>query len=301
MSHEKNFVSELVQMAKAFEELPLVQASLSESRQQVTEQSITISNLEMRIIDLKNDLDSAHSATRKAEVERDHAETMFLETDQKLDKLRGICSYFSLEVAGFVRASEPEPVAEEVIPTQEEINQWLRDNPMPQPKAEEGASADPLPAVTADQSQTAASMTEPTAAPTILIEAAPLPLAPAGLPEQPSPVTPATSTDTVLSSTSPEGAGLSGNTGEPTDFNSLLAPQGERASDPTASAQSSDSGDSAISSGATTTENVSPSETTEHSSPLDDVGYHNEPPSGSAWLDWYDRMHARYGTEFPSR
>lgn len=120
MSSNPNFVSELVQMARAFEELPIVQASLEDSRKLVSEQAETIQRLELRLIDAKNEADAAHAATRKAEVERDHAETMFLETDDKLNAMRRLFAGFTAEVNAFTKASEPEPVVEVKVGASEE-------------------------------------------------------------------------------------------------------------------------------------------------------------------------------------
>ena len=85
-----NFVSDLVAMAKAFEELPIVQEALRGSEHQCSQLSDLVQRLELRIIDLKTELDAAHAATRKVEVERDHAERMFLETDDRQARVLGL-------------------------------------------------------------------------------------------------------------------------------------------------------------------------------------------------------------------
>lgn len=149
-----NFVSELVQMARAFEELPGVKQELDAERTKHIEAMNNIQRLELRLIDSANELAEAREATRKAEVERDHAETMFLETDQKLDTLRGIITRFQGDVDGYLKASEPEPVAEPepvpaVVPEGQDIPSWA------------GPEAQPSPATPATSTDTASSSTSP--------------------------------------------------------------------------------------------------------------------------------------------
>lgn len=112
-----NLAHSFVAMAQAFERLPQVQAELEESRQLHKETLDATQRLELRLIDMKNELDAAHAATRKAEVERDHAETMFLETDDKLQKSLDVLKVVIGDANDFLRAveppkPEPEPVAE---------------------------------------------------------------------------------------------------------------------------------------------------------------------------------------------
>lgn len=104
-----NFVNDLVMMAKAFEELPQVKAELEAKKADYDAAQDIIQELQLRLIDRKNELDAAHAATRKAEVERDHAETMFLETDDKLQSLRRIFTHFQSDVDAFAKANDPQP------------------------------------------------------------------------------------------------------------------------------------------------------------------------------------------------
>lgn len=107
-----NLAHSFVAMAQAFEQLPVVKAELERTQFDLATANDTIQNLQLRIIDLKNEADEARQATRKAEVERDHAETMFLETDQRLDALRNIIGSFKGNVDAWTAASKPQPIAD---------------------------------------------------------------------------------------------------------------------------------------------------------------------------------------------
>ncbi len=280
MSHEKNFVSELVQMARAFEELPLVREELEKAKALIAQDAQTIQRLELRLIDAKNEIDAAHEATRKAEVERDHAETMFLETDQKLDTLRGIFSRFQGEVDAFVKATEPQPTPSAAHEVTVE-SPWV-----------EGDSINaPLPSE------------------------APAPTG--GLPEPTSSESQPTNTGDVLNTTSPEEAGSSGVMGEsdsPLPVSNQDPASGIGAEPVKPEEYVTSPGESApLPSSATSTEvssSVSTEPTADTTAPAsagDDVGYHNEPePDGnpnwySRWKDWSDRMTSRYPTGWPAR
>jgi len=297
MSNNPNFVSELVQMAKAFEELPVVQGQLAESRQQVTEKDITIHELETRIMDLASALNDARSATVKAEVERDHAETMFLETDDKLQKVLGIFGHFKGEVDAYTKAAEPVVVAQDAA--KEDHDRHVAElEPLPSnpPPLDYGRPLDPE----MDLS---------------------------GRPAQTNEPLPATNTGGQSGTTSPGEGGGSGSTdsaGESplpvaTEDSSLnagtisettAAPMtstdpGQSEPGPTASTETTLS-ETATSTSAEPDSPASPQQSTS-SPPQDDVGYHNEPQivdtaSHHEWNMWCDRMDRRYGPNaWPSR
>jgi len=130
MSNEvNNLAASFVAMAQAFEELPKIREQLNHAEHIAEERSEVIQTLQLRIIDYKNQLDEAHALTRKAEVERDHAETMFLETDGKLDAAKSVLSTLMGNADAFLRAVEPpkpEPVAPvEPTPTFEHHEQEI--------------------------------------------------------------------------------------------------------------------------------------------------------------------------------
>lgn len=82
-----NFVSDLVEMAKATEQLPLVQAQLDRANTMIEEQAKAIQSRELHIIELKAMIDELSTKLRAMEVSRDDAEYRFLEADEKLGKI----------------------------------------------------------------------------------------------------------------------------------------------------------------------------------------------------------------------
>lgn len=251
-----NFVNDLVMMAKAFEELPIVTAQRDELGALLETERDTVRDREATILKLKQELDAAHAATRKAEVERDHAETMFLETDDKLNTLRGIFTHFTHSVDGFLKASEPvsiEPAPaaapEPVLPPQE-VNQAAPAVPYePKPDAdviEALGQREPDPTVEAS----AGSELAPAASQPVVSQAD-------------------ASTETATDTS--EGVSVSADPTPESDTSHASATSPEH-------------------SAPITPLQVSPMDGG------DDVGYHNEPDIASPdWELWFDRMTARYG------
>jgi hypothetical protein len=131
-----SLVHDLVEMAKAMETLPQVQAELENAKLVNSMNLDTIQRLEQRLIDKATEIDTLHTKIAAAEVARDTAETMFLETDDKLVAFRHLVSAFSTDAASLLRAQEPQPEPE----------------PMPDPVPAVGQSASsPIPsAMTTD-------------------------------------------------------------------------------------------------------------------------------------------------------
>lgn len=276
MGHNPNFVSELVQMAKAFEELPIVQGQLAESRQQVTEKDITIHELELKLIDLTNALDAANSATHKAEVERDHAESMFLESDDKLARAKDVFKTFIDDANDYLRAVEPQAQPEPVNVEYVGLGEVLAE-PIVEPEV--SVAVDPTPATTDGGDGTLGQSESP----------------------------PITTTEQSVTESIPT-------TSAPTVEASSISEEAPHPVDPTVADLPVETGPDATSHGAETTANVSAPTTTEQSSSsgsasVDDVGYHNEPiinhaqpDAWSAWDAWCQRMNARYGSgQWPAR
>jgi hypothetical protein len=117
-----NFVHDLVEMAKAMEMLPTVQAELEDARSKVEAAHDRIQSLELRLIDRANEIDDLNAKIKEAEQARDSAETMFLETDDKLLAFRRLVSAFSTDAATLLRAQEPEAKQEPTPVTQAELN-----------------------------------------------------------------------------------------------------------------------------------------------------------------------------------
>lgn len=184
-----NFVNDLVMMAKAYEELPGVKADLDAANTQIEAYARQVQNLEMRLIDRANELDAAHAATHKAEVERDHAETMFLETDDRLNAFKRLVSAFQTDVGMLTAAAEP--VVEVKVGASEEdvaIPSWATPEvdttgdyiPKVDTPAVDQSAADPTASVASDGLATTATLTSHVgeASESIAIDVAPSEVAP---------------------------------------------------------------------------------------------------------------------------
>lgn len=332
-----NFVSDLVAMAKAFEELPKVQAELEAKTHDHSVAQQMIQRLELRLIDLKNELTAAHAEIKKVEVERDHAERMFLETDDRLNAFRRLLGSFQTEAGALIAAAEPEPTnPETVIP-----NEHLR---------EQGQGESPLPVTSEGSQPTAHSTSEDVAATTTSPEPGPAvgdaftlgqgeravdPIAAtdtidsvAAVSEQPAPSTTVASSPEAVSvqpdptPTTPDvqshEASSSASAGEtsastPGTAGSMQHSEVAVPLDPTASSTAGDghSSESATTQSETLTSVVSGADASTpepmQTSPVDDVGYHNEPKVGvgdhawDEWDVWCKRMNNRHGTTWPAR
>lgn len=264
-----NFVNDLVMMAKAYEELPGVKEALFMQQNANIELSERIQALELKLIDRANELDAAHAATRKAEVERDHAETMFLETDDKLSRAKDVLKVFIGDAQDYLRAVEPQPKPEvkvgaseeDVAPLPKAIDNPIYTDPqMPEQgqseSGEHGLATTSMPTDATSQSETATSSGAESTVPVSTEHS------------EASEVVPA---DPTASSTAGDGPLLD---------TAVATTNAEPQADASTSEQS------------TATQ------------PVDDVGYHNEPNYGDylAWDAWLARMNARYGVgQWPGR
>lgn len=118
-SNVNNFVTDLVEMAKAMDELPKVQADLSKA----TDHAINLFN---EITSLRADLEQSrtYAATleqrvRTVEAERDDAEIRFLELDEKANKISAVLDTIASSAMGaFDQLSPPKPQPEPVVEAQ---------------------------------------------------------------------------------------------------------------------------------------------------------------------------------------
>lgn len=262
-----NFVHDLVQMAKAFEELPQVQAELTTARSTINDQQATIQRLELKLLDRANEIDNLNAAVLKAEVERDHAEHMFLETDDRLNALRGLIRGFQGEVDTLDKVAEfKNEVPTPSVAPAEPFRSDYRPTPDPFDRAD---TVQPIEAITKS-------------------------------------VASEDHIDMGLSTTRQnelhEIATTSHDINERIHANNELADiQGVSVSDYPTSATSSSEGSVTDAGSATVTTDATP---------VDDVGYHNEPPVGNSydpaswepWDSWRIRMDTHYGmNRWPSR
>jgi hypothetical protein len=241
-----NFVNDLVMMAKAFEELPKVQAELESAKHDINGYLATIQRLELRLIDRANEIDNLNAKVRTVEVERDHAETMFLETDGKLDAAKSVLSTLMGNAGAFLQAVEPpkpEPVVENKF--SDEMREQAQDQTVKVGASEGERVVDPTlidttaPSGTSDmgnvsRAEEAPQAVDPTSAPSWAANTSP-------------------------QESAPDVGGVSGES-------AASSTTGESATDPTAVAQSSETGDAVISGTASSSENASASSTTDSSS-----------------------------------
>lgn len=113
-----NFVHDLVEMAKAMEELPQVRRDLQHAQDLVDQQGHVIASREETILKLKQEIEALNEKVRQSEVARDSAETMFLETDDKLAAFRRLVEAFGKDTQSLIAAQEP-PKPEPIKPEQD--------------------------------------------------------------------------------------------------------------------------------------------------------------------------------------
>lgn len=102
-----NFIHSLVEMSRAFEELPKVQASLDRMCQQAVIDGNSIAEREATILRLKAEIDELHAKVREAEVAKDAAETMFLEADDRTSRALDFIKATFGNAGSLIQALEP--------------------------------------------------------------------------------------------------------------------------------------------------------------------------------------------------
>ena len=111
-----NFVTDLVEMARAMEELPRVQADLDRVSCQRNEAQAHSQQLEMNIIGYKDEITALHAKVRSLEVERDDASFRTLEAEDdihttlaSLETIEGVVAKLKLILDPPKPQPEPEP------------------------------------------------------------------------------------------------------------------------------------------------------------------------------------------------
>lgn len=138
-----SFVGDLVEMARAMEELPQVKAALLQMQNANLELSDAIAHREERIIELKTEIEAKASTIRSLEVARDDAELRFLEADDRTQRALGFVKTMFGSAGGLIQALEPqvaqpEPVAETLTEAHAVTEQEVR--PFDGPSASEETS-----------------------------------------------------------------------------------------------------------------------------------------------------------------
>ena len=118
--HVGNFVADLVEMAKATEELPGVRQELAAVRAELEAARSTIADREASILSLKSEIEAKSAAIHSAEVARDDTELRFLEIDDRMLKLE----------QSFQTALEAMDATDKLIQSYKPVP-----NPEPQPEA----------------------------------------------------------------------------------------------------------------------------------------------------------------------
>lgn len=300
-----NFVHSLVEMAKAMEELPQVQAELERTSKTVEHQGSMIASREESILRLKADIEALQAKVRDAEASRDDAELRFLDLDEKAGKvLRFLATVTdgAKDAGELLSPPKPEPVVPQPEPSPEprptpdmgygdpsgDWQQPPQAQPEPvqmQPAPIAGKPYDYYDAqgrgqywVRNEVGQFAPVQREPD----------PTPAPVASPPQTVSPTEPIASTETQPAPTISDGG----------------SQQGQSEAGPTVSSTESQSPNAL---GGTAQAPIASEPTAKPSDaalpPTDDVGYHNEPANYTTeWYSWADRMDQRYGfSKWPQR
>ena len=78
-----SLIADLVEMAKASETLPLIQADLDRANEAIEAYAKQVQRLELQAIDRKAEIDALQSIIRTTEASRDDAEFRFLEIEDR--------------------------------------------------------------------------------------------------------------------------------------------------------------------------------------------------------------------------
>lgn len=113
--HVGNFVQDLVEMAKATERLPGLEAELAKAHDDIETYAKQVQAREMHIIELKAEIDAKNEVIRSLEVAKDQAETMFLELDEKTNQVvHKLCDAADVVKAAMLILDPPKPQPEPV-------------------------------------------------------------------------------------------------------------------------------------------------------------------------------------------
>ncbi len=109
-----SLVSDLVEMAKAVELLPKVEAERDEAIRHGHELANLVQRLELKAHDRNQEIEALHAKVRELEVQRDDAELRFLEADDKINRLVNLVRGATVTLGEAVKEPEmpqPEPEA----------------------------------------------------------------------------------------------------------------------------------------------------------------------------------------------
>ena len=111
-----NFVHDLVAMAKAMEDLPVVTQQLEDTQADLELSRQKVQSREVHILNLKQELEAAQATIRSLEVARDDAELRFLEADDRtMRAVEFIKAQFGA-AGSLIQALEPPKPMPEPVP-----------------------------------------------------------------------------------------------------------------------------------------------------------------------------------------
>ncbi len=107
-----NFVHDLVEMAKAMETLPQVEAERDRLNASLNEALVRIENREVSILTLKAEIETLNAKVRQMEAERDDAEIRFLELDEKAGRALSFIGDITVSLDKARQELTPKPMPE---------------------------------------------------------------------------------------------------------------------------------------------------------------------------------------------
>jgi hypothetical protein len=126
-----NFVHDLVEMAKAVEVLPKIEAELEDTKHQLNDAQSQVQARELRLIELNKKIEELTAKLQSAEASRDDAEYRFLEIDEKFTKIRSLVGEIQGNADQIATQAAPEQPKEE--PKAEETQYQEQDIPIFEP------------------------------------------------------------------------------------------------------------------------------------------------------------------------
>lgn len=102
-----NFVGSLVEMAKAHERLPQIEAELAEARNQINSHLNTIQRLETKLMERSNEISMHLAHIRELEVSRDDAQFHALEADDRTQRALDFIKATFGNAGALIQALEP--------------------------------------------------------------------------------------------------------------------------------------------------------------------------------------------------
>jgi hypothetical protein len=117
-----SLVHDLVQMAQAFERLPIVEADLTEAKNKIELLLDNVQRLEIKLMEKNDRIEELHAQVRTAEASRDDAEFRFLEAEDRTASALAFVRTVFGNAGALIQALDPpreEPKANPIIHSEE--------------------------------------------------------------------------------------------------------------------------------------------------------------------------------------